>query len=164
MEDFWMRTSVGFFAMASLLVAPLLNASAQEVSLTRSYSEAREQGQKAKKPLAVFVGAGPAGHVQTIQEGSFTNEIRKILSDAYVCVYLDAERPENRALIEQLRITRGAGVILSDRTGGLQAFHHDGVLDAAELVSQLQRFADPNVVVQTTAGGSTARVSYYPSA
>jgi hypothetical protein len=155
-----MRTSIGSLALASFLVAPLA-ASAQEIAW-RGYHEGQEQGQKAGKPLAVFAGIGPAGPEQLIEEGSFSPEVRKILADGYVCVYLDANRPADATLIRQFGITRNKGVILSDRTGNVQAFFHDGTLVASDLTRQLRQFADPNVVVHTTHSNAPSRVSYYP--
>jgi hypothetical protein len=40
--------------------------------------------------------------------------------------------------------------VLSDRSGNLQAFRHEGDLTDAKLVSYLDRFSDPNLVVKTT--------------
>src|SRR3954449_651734 len=138
-----MRTSIGSLVLAGFLVAPLA-ASAQEVNW-RSYPEAQEQGQKAGKPLAVFAGVGPGGPEQFIEEGALTPEVRKILADQYVCVYLDANRPADEALIRQFGIKRNKGLVLSDRSGEVQAFSHDGTLSASDLTRQLRLFADPNV-------------------
>jgi hypothetical protein len=158
-----MRTSLCFLALAGCWLAPLPSASADEVVWQKSYRQAQEHGQKAGKPLAVFVGVGQTSPEQTVQEGSFSNEITKILADHYVCVYLDADRPENRSLVEQFGITARKGLVLSDRTGELQAFHNDGPLKAAELAKQLRHFSGPNVVVQTTVSNAAqGRVSFYP--
>lgn len=156
-----MRTSLGFLALACLLAAPLAATSAQEVTW-RSYSEGQVVGLKAGKPLAVFVGAGRAGHEQINQDGSYNGEIRKILADRYVCVYLDANRPEDQPTIRQFGIHYGTGLVLSDRTGQLQAFHHDGTLSGSDLSRQLRRFADPFLVVDTTRTAGAERVSFYP--
>lgn len=157
-----MRTSIGFLALAGLLTAPLA-ASAEGVAFT-SYSEGQEFGRKAGKPLAVIVSAGRAGLTQLTQEGFVAPEVTKTLADQYVCVYLDADRPENQTVLRQLGIQSGTGLVLSDRTGELQAFHHDGRLPAGDLSRQLWRFADPHVIVATTQSNTVERLSLYPPA
>jgi hypothetical protein len=156
-----MRTSVGLLAFASFVVAAG-SASAQDVDWRKSYFEARDHGQKVKKPLAVIVGSGPNGFNQLIQDGSLTSDVRKIIANEYIPVYLDSEKAENRRLIQDLGITLGKGVVLSCRAGDKQAFFHDGSLSDRELTRQLWHFADPSVVVNTTTTSTSGRISYYP--
>jgi thioredoxin 1 len=61
------------------------------------------------------------------------------LFEKYQCVYLDVAVPSSKRLIESFAITAGKGVVLSDRTGDYQTFHHDGDLSAAELTVRLQK-------------------------
>ncbi len=158
-----MRTSVGFFALASLLVAFAGPVSAQELAWRNSYLEAREHGQKVKKPLAVFVGVGPTGFQQIVQDGSFSSDVRKALANEYIPVYLDADKAEHKRLIQELGISTRKGVVLSDRAGDTQAFFYDGTLSEVELTRQLRHFADPALIVRSTSTTSTGRFSYYPA-
>ena len=158
-----MRTSIGFLALAGFLVAPLAAASAQEVAF-KSYPEGQEFGRKAGKPLAVIVGAGRTGLNHLTQEGTVSPDVRKTLADKYVCVLLDTNRPDDRAVIRQLGITSGTGLVLTDRTGELQAFSHDGTLPGTDLSRQLKRFADPHVIVSVTQSNGSERYSFYPQA
>ncbi len=166
-----MRTSIGFLALSVLLVAMTGAVSAQEIAWKRTYQEGRQEGQKAGKPLAVFVGSGPAPG-KHLMEGSLSSAIRKILADHYVCVHLDADRDDQQRLIRELGIRSNQGLVLSDRTGDLQAYSCDGPMSESELARQLRTFADPTVVVRTTVTGNAPsvalanplqRVSYYPS-
>lgn len=158
-----MHTSFGFFAFASLLAAFTGSVSAQELAWRSSYQEARDHGQKVKKPLAVFVGAGQAGFRQIVQDGSFSSDVRKILASEYIPVYLDADRADHKRLIQELGISSRKGVVLSDRAGDTQAFFHDGALSETELTRQLRYFAAPDLVVRSTATTSSGRYSFYPS-
>lgn len=155
-----MRTSVGFFAFAGLLAAFAAPLSAQEVSWKKSYWEARDQGQKVKKPLAVIVGTGPTGFQQVLSDGTLSSDVRKILADEYIPVYLDADKAENAKLIQELGILSKKGVVLSCRAGETQAYFHEGSLSEVELTRQLKHFADPNVSIRSTLNGS-GRYSYY---
>jgi hypothetical protein len=157
-----MRTSIGMFALVGFLSAFNGTASAQDVVWKKTYSEARDHGQKVNKPLAVFVGTGANGFQKIIEEGSFSSDIRKIIAKEYIPVYLDADLAENQQLLKELGIASRKGLILSDRECGSQAFFHDGALSETELTRQLWRFADPSIVVRSTATtSSNARYSFY---
>jgi hypothetical protein len=127
-----------------------------------SYGEARAVGQAEKKPVAVFLGEGPGGHGKVCLDGRLSAEVEKCLGESYVCVYVDVTTEEGRKLAKDFGITQGAGLVLSDRTGSLQAFYHDGLISDADLSRCVKRFADPAVVVRSTATNSTLQVSNYP--
>ncbi|MCI0681509.1 MAG: hypothetical protein L0Y71_05350 [Gemmataceae bacterium] len=119
-----------------------------------NYSAALEAGQRQNRPVAVFVGAGPAGRA------SLVAETQRLLATRYVCVYLDRGLAANQRLVRDLGIT-ATGLVISDRTGSVQAFHHDGTLAESELSQQLRRFANPNLVVETTISNRSTRTSFY---
>jgi hypothetical protein len=171
-EDFKLRSSIGLLALSVLLAGSASAVSAQEIAWKRSYQEGRLQGQKTGKPLAVFIGAGSTPE-KAIPEGTLGSAIRKILADHYVCVHLDAARDDQQRLLRELGIRSDRGLVLSDRTGDLQAYSCDGPMSDSDLERQLRTFADPAVVIRTTLTGNAPsvtpanplqRVSYYPSA
>src|SRR5688500_14862706 len=130
-----MHTSVGVLALWMLAQPP---ASVQEPSWQSDYQASRKACLKQQKPLAVFVGEGQGGREKLTQEGPLNETTRKVLKDSYVCVYLDSSDARHRDLLEALAITKGTGLVVSDRTGDYQAFHHDGAIAQAELTKQLQ--------------------------
>jgi hypothetical protein len=127
------------------------------------YGEARTIGQNEKKPLAVVIGSGQAGYAKLCQDGELNADAKRLLLSHYVCLYVDVGTPEGVKLAKALAVASGKGLVLSDRTGNLQAFYHDGDLSAADLTKALTRFSDANVVVKTTATNTIERTSYYPS-
>jgi hypothetical protein len=153
-----MYTSVMLVALTSSVVA----SNAHAPTWQSSYAEARTVGQSEKKPLAVFIGNGSAGYGKVCRDGKLSADVEKCLADHYVCVYVDASTPEGRKLAQDFGITQGTGLVLSDRTGQLQAFFHDGTLTDADMVRNMTRFADPNVAVKTTATVYTSQTSMYP--
>src|SRR5215470_5211183 len=102
-------------------------------SWRHDYDQARKEGQKASKPLAVFIGAGSGGYGQVSQEGKLSAEAGRLLAAHYVCVYLNTDTPQGRRLAAAFNLKDKAGVVLSDRTGEYQAFHHAGALSDDEL-------------------------------
>ena len=160
-----MHTSFGILALAGSLLGPAPSATPSEPDLVwwRDYNVAKKRGATEQKPLAVFVGAGQGGYHQLAQEGQLNGSVKKILSDHYVCVYLDTTSQSQQGLIGALAVTKGKGLVLSDRTGNVQAFHHDGQIAEADLARQLQHFAGPDVEIRTTITNTTQRLSYYPA-
>jgi hypothetical protein len=159
-----MHTSFGILALAGSLLGPAPSASLSSPDLVwwRDYYVAKERGGTEQKPLAVFIGSGLGGYHQLTKEGQLNDAVKKILADSYVCVYLDTGSQGQLGLIESLAVTRGNGLVLSDRTGNVQAYHHDGQIAEADLARHLQHFAGPNVEVRTTLTNTTQRLSYYP--
>jgi hypothetical protein len=123
------------------------------------YHQARKLAQKDSKPVAVFVGLGADGFSKVSREGLLDAKARNLLVRHYVCVYLDTSRPATQRLVADLEISRGRGLIISDRSGEFQAFHHDGDLSAADLARHLERFAKPELNARITEENS--HISYY---
>jgi hypothetical protein len=153
-----MYTSFALVALSSTLVA---SSHQDGPTWQKDYVQARKIGQTEKRPLAVVIGQGADGCDKVCRDGKLSPELQKMLAQNYVCVYIDSSTPEGQKLASDFAVTTGKGLILSDRTGDLQAFHHDGDLSTADLSRWLTRFADPNVAVRTTATNST-QLSMYP--
>src|SRR5438309_2297874 len=139
-EDPWMYTSVVLVALASLVTHEEL---AMRPAWLKDYSVAFERGTAMQKPLAVFIGSGEAGWNEVSKDGSLGAEANDVLASHYVCVYLDTNKKEARQLAKQFDVTEGVGLVLSDRSGKLQAFRHEGELDSTELQNYLRRYAHP---------------------
>ena len=116
----------------------------------KDYGIAFEQVLAQQKPLAVFVGTGETGWDDLSKDGSLGRGANELLAAHYVCVYLDTKKDEGRRLAKAFAITEGPGLVVSDRTGKLQAFHHDGELNATDLEKVLRRYSDPERVASTT--------------
>jgi hypothetical protein len=140
-----------------LLLAPLANTTPL---WQPSYDVAVDLGQKYGKPVAVFVGTGAKGVSQLVTEGQLSEEALRLMAQNYVCVYLD-QTNGGQGLVRQLGISQGMGLVIGDRSGSYQAFHHDGRLSGAELTQRLRQFADPQLVVTRTVSNTAQRTSYY---
>jgi hypothetical protein len=154
-----MHTSLGLVALAVFLLAP---SPAQVPSWQPSYDHARLEGKKTGKPVAVIIGSGKQGYDSLTDEGRLSRTTRKVLAAHYVPVYVNVDTPEGHRLAEAFGVTEGTGLVLSDRTGELQAFYHDGTLSNEDLRYYLRRYANPHLVVRTTEQVPSEYVSYYP--
>lgn len=155
-----MHTSVALVALAGLVAAA---PAAPSPSWLTDYAAARAQGRRQDKPLAVFVGTGKEGWKDVCREGRLGNEAQRLLADRYVCVYVDASKRSGRDLAADFEMNDGLGIVLSDHTGQLQAFRHEGDLSSQRLAEQLRRFADPDRVVRATETNEAREVRYYPA-
>jgi hypothetical protein len=155
-----MYTSIVLVALTSSVAA---SAPVENLTWEKNYVQARQLGQTGKKPLAVIFGSGLKGFDKLSRDGQFNSEIQQALGDKYVCVYVDVSTDEGKKLASTFEVTSGTGVVLSNRSGDLQAFHHDGQLSNADLSKWLTRFADPSVVVRTTMTNASLQVSTYPT-
>jgi hypothetical protein len=155
-----MSTSLAVLALAGFMAIPVPSPAPKPI-WWRDYQIAQTKGAETRKPLAVFVGSGPGGYQALTKEGELSDSVNKVLKESYVCVYLDTDTPSHAELIKQLAVTKGRGLVISDRSGGVQAFHHDGQMPTSDLSEQLQHFADLKVEVTTTVSNANTRSSYY---
>jgi hypothetical protein len=158
-EEQVMRTSI--VALALVVATPVL-ARAENLSWQTDYTTAQFKAVAQQKPLAVVFGHGTDGW-QQFSGGALPAEANRTLSDSYVCCYVDTATPAGQMLARRFAISGNIGVVLSDRTGNLQAFWHEGTLSADALSGCLSKYADPQRTVSTTDTGlSATRTSFYP--
>jgi len=155
-----MHTSIVLAALTGLL-APAEGASAP--TWLSDYAQARRLGAAQKKPLAVFLSSGKENWGKRATEGSLGGEVRRLLAGRYVCVNVDTTTEEGRRLASSFEMPNGLGLVISDRTGQLQAFSHAGELAGADLARYLERYAASDRVVETTETHTTGRTSFYPA-
>lgn len=143
-------TSVLFAAMAAVGLAP----STTGTTWQTDYGIAARMAAEHKKPMAVFIGHGKTGHTSLVTDGLGEVET-KALSTCYVCLYIDADTESGKKLATTFELNEG--VVISDRTGGLQAVRHEGPVSKSELNDYLSRYSEPTRVVTTTEYGGRAR-------
>jgi hypothetical protein len=118
------------------------------------YATAVSKAAESKKPLAVFIGHGKSGQAAVVAGGLDATEV-KTLSESYVSVYVDTDTESGKKLAANFELSEG--VVISDRTGGLQAVRHEGPVTKTELNGYLTKYGEPTVVVTTTEYGGRAR-------
>lgn len=114
------------------------------------YTQGRAIGAKEEKPVLVVVGEGGEGWAKLSRAGKLNDKANDILADRFVCVYADIKTAEGWLLARSLGLTKGLGIVISDRSGKYMAFHHEGNLADDTLARYLTRYGDPNRVFVTT--------------
>jgi hypothetical protein len=67
--------------------------------------------------LLVFFGAGAKGWANVVREQTPDPEVTKLLSDRYVCVFVDTGSATGKKLAQNFDISGNVGMVISDRTG-----------------------------------------------
>jgi hypothetical protein len=118
-------------------------------SWSQDYTSARKQAIAEKKPLAVFLAPGK-GAWDKIGRDGVSADANSVLGSQYVCVHVDTSTSPGKVLAEAFEIPSGLGIVISDRTGDIQAFRHEGDLANQDLVRYLERYSDPTRVALVT--------------
>jgi hypothetical protein len=153
-----MYTSILMFALSGLVPAAEVR---ETTTWLTDYNAARKQVASAKKPLAVVLSPGAKAWGKLSSDGGLSDEAQKFLKDNYLCVFINTETEEGKRLAKEFEMPSGLGIVISDRTGDLQAFRHEGDLANSDLLRYLQRYADPNYVVVRTESNPHHRGGMY---
>lgn len=130
------------------------------------YRTALAQVSVEHKPVAVFIAPGSSG-TKVVSEGTLGTDAAELLSQKYVALHVDSTTPAGREVAKSFGMTEG--LVISDRTGGVQAYRHAGPISQAELASTLRVYGQETVVVSTTVAADAQPVTtstslYTPSA
>lgn len=120
----------------------------------RDYQSAQRLARNEQKPLAVVLGSGESGWQALCREGQLGHEAQRLLAADYVCVYIDTSEASGKRLAAALDIPNGPGLVISDRSGDLQAFSHAGVIGGEDLARYLRRYAERDRLVRRTESSS----------
>ena len=147
-------TSLATAAVAGLLASGSL---AKEPAWQTDYRQALAQATQQQKPVAVFIARGGAGYARLVSEGGLGSDATRVLRNNYVCLYVDTATARGQALSGAFQIAEG--LVISDKTGGVQALRHEGTVSRTDLTNYLTRYVNAGQVSQTEFHGGTQPVS-----
>ncbi len=159
-------TSLATAAVAGLLASGSLANWANQPAWQTDYRAALAQAAELKKPVAVFIARGGAGYDKLIADGGLGADAARALRRGYVCLYVDTGTARGQELAAAFQMSEG--LVISDKTGGVQVLRHQGTVSRSDLASYLTRFADVGAVAQTEFHGAAqpvaaaAPVAYQP--
>jgi hypothetical protein len=146
-------TTLAVIALASGLD---LSVSPSTPSWQKDYAQAMSRASAERKPIAVFIGHGNDKIKQMLADGAIPADAAKLLSNSYVCLYLNTDTAEGKALAGQFEITEG--LVISGPGGSTQAYRHAGSVAGADLTKQLTQYATAGQPTTTVSGGALAPV------
>ena len=127
--------------IAFLLALEVVSVPTLPPGWNHDYDLALQRASAAKKPLAVFIGTGKEGWKAVCAEGDLGPEVRRLLADHYVCLYVDASRLAQQELVQSFEADKSPLLVLSTRDRAYQAYRHAGALANANLAKALTRYA-----------------------
>lgn len=153
-----------FASLFALAMAHALGAKPEAMpAWDTDYRHAKALAAKEQKPLAVVIGNGSAGWDKLVANGNFMAATTAELRSAYVWVYLDMEQETGKKLATSFELTKGPAVVLSDRSGSVQAYRRVGAVEGPELRKVLVSYAETDrVVSRTEETGEIAPPVYQP--
>jgi hypothetical protein len=128
-------------ALSFLLAWEFVGVPTQPPGWNDDYGLAVRQARAAKKPLAVFVGTGRDGWKAACSEGDLGPEVRRLLAEEYVCLYVDAGQAAHKELAQSFEAGQAPLLVLSSRCRAYQAYRHEGAQPTANLALALRRHA-----------------------
>ena len=123
-------------------------------TMQSDYRVALTESAKLQKPVAVFIARGTEGYAKVVTDGGIGSDSAKLLQASYVCVYLDTATASGKELASAFNITEG--LVISDKTGGIQNLRIEGTLAPSDLKSYLVKFADGAKVATTETHSAAA--------
>jgi hypothetical protein len=144
---------------AALLLAP--GASNNIPSWQADYSKAMTAASAEKKPLAVFIGKGATGAASVLADGTVPAKATELLGSKFVCVFVNTDTAEGKALAGQFGLTQG--LVISTKGGDKQALWHNGSVSGENLTAFLTKYSAPTVAVTTTEYSGVVTASYAPA-
>jgi hypothetical protein len=129
------------YSTMCLLILHVYGANIPSPNWNRDYGLALREAKEANKPLAVFIASGKDGWRSVCKEKELNWEVCRLLTDKYVCVYVDGAEPVQQELARSFEASPLPLLVLSDHSRAYQAYRHSGVLANTNLAQLLQRYA-----------------------
>src|SRR5947209_2862460 len=140
-----MNTSILGAALLAALV-PAHNASLAPAWL-HDYRMARDVGSRENKPLVVVIGSGKTDWAKLAKPAEQDDTINQTLRSSYVCLFVDIDTTEGQQMARSFEMS-GPGVVISNRSGDVQAYRKTGEVPAGELAKELVNHTDDAYVVR----------------
>ena len=127
------------------------------------YRMARALGSRENKPLVVIIGSGKTDWANLAKPAEQDGSINQTLRSSYVCLFVDTDTTEGQRLAQSFDMP-GPGVVISTRSGEVEAYRKAGELPAGELAKELVKHTDDEFVSKKLApppAPVAARPAYY---
>ena len=143
---------------AAVLSGVLASGSLESAHWRTSYREAATAAADLRKPIAVFITTGSPAKL--VKEGTLGKDAARLLRDGFVPLTVDTTTDAGKELARTFNLSEG--LVISDRTGGVQALRHAGAVTDADLKGYLERFTAPTAVATTEYRGAAVAPTVQP--
>ena len=143
---------------AAFLSGMLASGSLESPKWRTSYPDAASAAAELRKPIAVFITTGSPAKL--VKEGTLGKDAARLLRDGFVPLTVDTTTDAGKELARTFNLSEG--LVISDRTGGVQALRHAGAVTDADLKGYLERFTAPTAVATTEYRGAAVAPTVQP--
>jgi len=133
-------TSLAAVALSGLMSSAIPS----QPAWTSDYRQALSAASEARKPIAVFITKGSQSQ---LTKGEGLGDAAQLLKDGYVALHIDTTTEKGQTLAKSFDLTEG--LIISDKSGGVQALRHAGTVSPTELNGYLTKYAGTEAVTTT---------------
>ena len=117
--------------MGVALAAAFASAPTLTPAWHHDYRQARELGERERKPLVVVIGSGKTPWANLSKVAEQDESINQTLLSSYVCLFVDTDTTEGQRLAKFFEMSQG--LVISDKSGEVQSFRQAGELSAPQL-------------------------------
>ena len=126
------------------------------------YRLARDVGSRENKPLVVVIGSGKTDWANLAKPAEQDESINQTLRSSYVCLFVDTDTTEGQQLAQSFEMP-GPGVVISTRSGELEAYRKAGEVPAGELAKELVNHTDDTYVARKLAPPPAPAAPVHPT-
>ena len=148
-----------YTSIMGVALAAFVSANSLAPAWHNSYRQARDLGEKERKPIVVVIGSGKTPWANLTKAAEQDESINLTLRTSYVCLFVDTDTTEGQTLARSFDMSQG--LVISDKSGEVQAFRHAGEIPAGELAKTLTTHANGEIVIRKAP--VQAQPVYYPS-
>jgi hypothetical protein len=134
-------TSLAAFALSGFMATAIPS----QPAWTSDYRTALSAASEYRKPIAVFITKG--SQAQLTKGEGLSADAAKLIKDGYVALHVDTTTEKGQKLAKSFDLAEG--LIISDKTGGVQALRHAGTVTSTELNGYLAKYAGAEPVTTT---------------
>jgi hypothetical protein len=126
------------------------------------YRQARDVGSRENKPLVVVIGSGKTDWANLAKPAEQDGSINQTLRSSYVCLFVDTDTTDGQQLARTFDMA-GPGVVISNRSGEVEAYRKAGEVPAVELAKELVNHTNDDYVTKklTPPPAAPAQPTYY---
>lgn len=146
-------TTLAAAALGGLLVSGSIT---PQPTWQTDYRTALTLSAESHRPMAVFIA--PGGSDKLVVDGKIGVGAAAVLRQSYVCLAVDTTTPNGQAVAGVFGLNEG--LIISDKSGGVQALRHQGTVTQEDLTKYVTTYADAQIT-QTQYVGAAYPPSYY---
>ena len=121
--------------MGVALAAAFASAPTLTPAWHHDYRQARELGERERKPLVVVIGSGKTPWANLSKVAEQDESINQTLLSSYVCLFVDTDTTEGQRLAKFFEMSQG--LVISDKSGEVQTYRQAGELSATQVSKAL---------------------------